>query len=204
MTIEPKAFLLLHGYRNHRPPGHWQHWLAGELSALGHAVDYPQLPDPDRPDPERWLAELRDRPVLPWRERVVVCHSLGCLLWLRAAAVPHCPPADRLLLVAPPSPGVLAGIPEIAAFAAPRPLPALPPSTRLVLGEGDPYGLGGAEWLGPLDTDLVPAGAHLNPDSGYGRWPAVLDWCLDPAVRITARPDPSPARRPAGTFHHAG
>ena len=40
-------------------------------------------------------------------ERVVVAHSLGCLLWLHAAAEGLVDPvADRVLLVAPPSPAV--------------------------------------------------------------------------------------------------
>ena len=41
----PAAYLILHGWQNHRPEGHWQRWLAGELEARGHVVRYPQLPD---------------------------------------------------------------------------------------------------------------------------------------------------------------
>jgi hypothetical protein len=58
-----RGFLLLHGWQNHRPAGHWQHWLAGQLTALGYEVAYPQLPDPDHPDLERWLAELVPYPL---------------------------------------------------------------------------------------------------------------------------------------------
>lgn len=29
LAERPRAFLILHGWQNHRPEGHWQHWLAG-------------------------------------------------------------------------------------------------------------------------------------------------------------------------------
>jgi hypothetical protein len=28
---------------------------------------------------------------------------------------------------------------------------------------------------------------HLDLDAGYGEWPSMLDWCLDPASTIRAR-----------------
>jgi predicted alpha/beta hydrolase family esterase len=28
-----------------------------------------------------------------------------------------------------------------------------------------------------IATTVVPGGGHLNPASGHGEWPAVLDWC---------------------------
>ncbi|MDR6323285.1 RBBP9/YdeN family alpha/beta hydrolase [Actinoplanes couchii] len=52
------SFLLLHGWQNRRPTGHWQHWLATELRAAGHEVVHPQLPDPDEPVLDVWLTEL--------------------------------------------------------------------------------------------------------------------------------------------------
>ncbi|MEV5972021.1 alpha/beta hydrolase [Streptomyces sp. NPDC051921] len=185
------AYLILHGFQNHRPPGHWQHWLAGELRGRGHEVRYPQLPEPDAPVLGAWLDALEEHGERPGdgSELVVLAHSLGVLLWLRAVAAGRAPAADRVLLVAPPSPSVTASIPEIAEFAdgldlsAPAGVPA-----RLVYGDGDPYCPGGADVhygrpLG-LDTDHVPGGGHLNPDHGYGAWDAVLEWCENPATRV--------------------
>ena len=49
-----------------------------------------------------------------------------------------------------------------------------------------------AEPLG-LPADVLPGQAHLNPDSGYGDWPSLLDWCLEPSadtstyVRLTVQ-----------------
>ncbi|MER8234815.1 RBBP9/YdeN family alpha/beta hydrolase [Streptomyces sp. NPDC101490] len=190
MTSDPRTFLILHGYENHRPPGHWQHWLAGELRARGHEVRYPQLPEPDAPVLDDWLAALEEHGKRPATgEFVVLAHSLSVLLWLRAG--PRRPDADRVLLVAPPSPPVTAAIGPIAAFAEGLDLTERGLAARLVHGEGDPYCPDGADLhyglpLG-LDTDLVPGGEHLNPDSGYGPWPSVLAWCEDPAVRIGGR-----------------
>lgn len=189
------TFLILHGFQNHRPEGHWQHTLAARLGERGHEVRYPQLPEPDAPVLDDWLTELHThlrKP--PSGGLVVVAHSLSVLLWLHAAArTPDALPADRALLVAPPSPGVTAAIPEIADFAGRLDLAAvrLKAPARLVYGEGDPYCPEGADvhYGDPLslDRDLVPAGGHLDMPAGYGEWPSVLQWCEDPAVRLRAR-----------------
>ncbi|MEU4694278.1 alpha/beta hydrolase [Actinoplanes sp. NPDC023714] len=187
--MSDQSFLLLHGWQNRRPPEHWQHWLAGELTALGHAVDYPQLPDPDFPQLDDWLAELRTRvAAMPGTRRTVLCHSLGCLLWLNAAARSEVPlQVDRVLLVAPPSPSVTLSHPEIAGFAhppvSPARLRAASRYTRLVGTDNDPYfpedirtvyaGL-------DIPIDVLPGAAHLNMDSGYGPWPSILAWSQGP------------------------
>ncbi|WP_436523255.1 RBBP9/YdeN family alpha/beta hydrolase [Actinoplanes sp. HUAS TT8] len=188
------GFLILHGWQNRRPPEHWQHWLAGQLTDLDHQVDYPQLPDPDEPDLERWLAELTTRLDGLDGPRTVIAHSLGCLLWLNGAARGLITtPVDRVLLVAPPSIAVTRSHPEIAAFAPATLIPAEVAAasryTRLVVSDDDPYAPEGAaveDYGKPLalDIDLLRGGAHLNHESGYGPWPAVLTWATSP--------DPSP------------
>ncbi|HEY9371061.1 RBBP9/YdeN family alpha/beta hydrolase [Streptomyces sp.] len=187
-TTPPKTFLILHGFENHRPEGHWQHWLAGQLRERGHAVRYPQLPEPDAPVLADWLDALEEHGARPEEgEFVVLAHSLSVLLWLRAAATVD---ADRVLLVAPPSPPVTASVPEIAAFGEGLDLDAVRPEApaRLVYGDGDPYCPEGADVhygipLG-LDMDHVPGGGHLNPAFGYGAWASVLDWCENPETRV--------------------
>lgn len=189
------AYLILHGWQNHRPEDHWQHWLADRLTELGHQVVYPQLPDPDEPELDVWLAELgRHLDGLDaGAERVVVAHSLSAVLWLHAAALgmPGVGAVDRVLLVAPPSGTVLAGYPEVVGFAVPHLEFTLPGPTRLVAGDDDPYCPQGADTVYgtplALPTDILPGAAHLDLDAGYGPWPAVLEWCLDPAGRLVAR-----------------
>jgi uncharacterized protein len=79
-------FLILHGVENHRPPEHWQFLLAAQLVEHGPEVRYPAVPEPDAPELERWLATLeQERAAIGGEQRVVVCHSLACLLWFHAA-----------------------------------------------------------------------------------------------------------------------
>src|SRR4051812_23336540 len=139
-----RRFLVVHGWQNHRPAGHWQRWLTESLRASGEQVLYPQLPDPDMPSLATWTAVLRDElAMLGDGERVVICHSLGCLLWLRPAepaAAEH--RVDRVLLVCPPGPSTLP--PELAPFhAAPFDGAAVRASARarveLVCTDADPW-----------------------------------------------------------------
>ena len=178
-------FLILHGFQNHRPADHWQHHLADRLSELGHHVVYPGLPDPDDPELDVWLGELAGHlgALDPAAERVVVAHSLSVVLWLHAVdrGLPGLK-VDRVLLVAPPSPSVLAGIPEVAGFAPPPLESTLPGPTLLAAGDDDPYCSEGARtaYGDPLGipTVILPGAAHLDLDAGYGDWPAVLDLSL--------------------------
>jgi hypothetical protein len=186
--VTRRRFLVLHGWENHRPVEHWEWWLTDQLRSRGEQVLYPQLPVPDNPRLADWLEVLAGE----WQqmgdgERVVVAHSLGCLLWLHAASAGLAgPPADRVLLVAPPSPEVTAGIPAIAGFLAPADPAAVRASSRssvrLLCSDRDPYSTEAtaAELYGrPLgmDTEVVPGAGHFTIEDGYGPLPAVLAWC---------------------------
>jgi uncharacterized protein len=180
-----RSFLILHGWQG-SGPGHWQTWLAARLRAAGERVAYPDLPDADMPMLEPWLAalagELRELP----GERTVLCHSLACVLWLHHVAAEPGPEgrAGRVLLVAPPSPDV--HVSELQIFF-PAPLDpeavhAAAGETRLVCSDDDPYCPEGAatRYGEPLalPTEIVPGGGHLNPEAGFGPWPALEAWCL--------------------------
>jgi predicted alpha/beta hydrolase family esterase len=129
------------------------------------------------------LGRLADRPD---EERVVVAHSLGCVLWIREAAnVAPSRRVDRVALVAPPCPG--SKVPELAGFypaATDREAVAQAAGhTRLACSDDDPYcpGDGAARlWAQPLGlpVDLLPGAAHVNVDAGFGPWPEMEDWCL--------------------------
>lgn len=190
------SFLIVHGWQNRRPEGHWHHWLASQLRARGHQVCYPQLPDPDHPRLAEWLAELRIQLAQMWhRERVVICHSLGCVAWLHLADEEglHVQ-VDRLLFVAPPSPAFVLAEPALTAFQPPEKAGELARATshaqpRLVCSDNDPYCEEGAHRAYPngFDPDVLPDAGHFDVPAGYGAWPSVLAWCADPTVRITAR-----------------
>jgi hypothetical protein len=62
---------------------------------------------------------------------------------------------------------------------------------RLVASDADGYSTEGTaidlygEPLG-MDGELVPGG-HFTLDEGFGPWPAMRAWCLDPRTRFAAR-----------------
>jgi len=192
------SFLLLHGWEHHKPEGHWLAWLAAELERIGARVRYPQLPDADKPDLTEWVRVIGDELAeLDQSAVTVICHSLSAVTWLHAAANIDAPLA-RVVLVAPPSPQVLARIPEICDFAvtgfSQGMIAALATVPTLIAGsDNDPYCPEGAEtcYGAPLGVDftVLPGAGHVDLDAGYGDWPAMLDWCRHPgsALSVTHR-----------------
>lgn len=191
-----RRFLVLHGWQNRRPPEHWQWSLVEALRQGGEQVLYPQLPNPDRPSLDEWTELLHaELAQLGGGERVIVAHSLSALLWLHAVRVLGAnAEVDRVLLVAPPSEAGLRPHATVEEFAqVPQDTDAVRSaagSTRIVYGDPDPYCPEGADvaysGLG-LDTDHLPGAGHINPDSGYGPWLSVVEWCLDPTTRLRVR-----------------
>jgi uncharacterized protein len=190
----PRSYLILHGMENHRPPQHWHFLLAARLVESGEQVLYPQLPDADAPRFPVWEAVLhRLLSETAGTERVVICHSLGCLLWLRAAAgIAPDERAHRLLLVAPPDSQL---IPESAAAFRLHELDldavrrSVDGAVTIVCSNDDTFNpdCGALEMYGePLGVAPVQIrdGGHFIPESGYGMWPSLVEWCLDPAVQI--------------------
>lgn len=187
----PDSFLILHGMANHRPPDHWQFWLAAALAERGHRVLYPDLPHPDAPRLALWEDVLHDHLTqLVDSRRTVICHSLSCLLWFKAAAsIGEDDRPDRLLLVSPPASHQ---VPEagaelrIEAFDAVTVSGSVRGQIRVVCSDDDPYNTQGAQTLyaEPLGVvaDVVPGAEHITPNSGYGPWPWAADWA-DPAGR---------------------
>jgi len=116
-------------------------------------------------------------------ERVVLCHSLACRLWLLHAEAGATHAADRVLLVAPPCVDDVEAIirfdaREVAAEDVRRAAGV----TRMLCSDADPYcPVGAAAVYGEpleLDYDVMPGKGHLNPEAGYGPWPAVEEWAL--------------------------
>lgn len=177
-----RSFLILHGWQG-SGPDHWQTWLAERLAAAGEDVRYPDLPDPDEPDAAAWAQVLHEELAAMPGERTVVCHSLACLLWAREASR-IAPPVDRVLLVAPPCPVTpIQGVKNLY----PTPLDpdavaASARAARVVGTDKDPYCPAGHErsFARPLGLpiDVLEGAGHINPEAGFGPWPAVEAWCL--------------------------
>lgn len=175
------SYLILHGYQG-SGPGHWQTWLAARLRAGDAAVHYPDLPDADHPDLGAWLDRLAGELDAIAGSPIVVCHSLACLLWLHHVAGGG-KPAERVLLVAPPSP---TGVPDVLAGFFPVPTGGMA-NCRIVCSDDDPYCPEGATSLYPGPADVLHGQGHINPDAGYGAWPAAEAWAREGTVPVTAR-----------------
>jgi uncharacterized protein len=191
-----RRFLMVHGVQHRRPRQHWLWWLTEALRRRGEQVLYPQFPTPEQPSMSEWidllhaeLAQLGDQ------ERVVVCHSLGCALWLRAAqALPADLRVSRVLLVSPLGDQAFAvanGNQEFKLERVDRELlaaaSAKPP--HVVVSATDPYAPANPRaWSAALglDCDLLPAAGHITPGDGYGPWPAALAWCLREQTPVSA------------------
>ncbi len=124
----------------------------------------------------------------------LLAHSTACLLWLHHAARSAdagtgeaggstSPRPARVALVAPPAPDR-----QLPAWDFLRPVPlAVDPLRRaadgtvLVGGEDDPHCPGGVAQVygAPLKmaATVLAGGGALTAATGYGPWPAVLDWC---------------------------
>jgi predicted alpha/beta hydrolase family esterase len=173
------SYLILHGYQG-SGPGHWQTWLAGRLRSGDAKVHYPDLPDADLPRLSAWLDALKGELDAFSEPPVVLCHSLACLLWMHHIAGGG-QPASRVLMVAPPSE---AGVPDVLRSFFPAP-PM--PDARLVCSDNDPYCPEGAVTLYG-DGDVLLGQGHINPDAGYGPWPAVEAWARDGTTPLVPRP----------------
>ena len=174
--------LLLHGVEHRRPPSHWLWSLAEDLRRERIPVQYPQLPGPDAPLLEEWLDVARaEFAMLGEGDRVVITHSLGCLLWAHLAPTLDLGNAAlRVLMVAPPSDSILWE--PIAHFAGAGAVPPGRLAPTAVVGRSvDPYRptplaeLASAWEAAAIELEGT---GHLTPDDGHGRWEAPLAWVL--------------------------
>jgi predicted alpha/beta hydrolase family esterase len=114
-------------------------------------------------------------------ERIVLCHSLACLLWMLHARESG-DRVDRVLLVAPPCTEEVAPVVRFRPDIDAQQMRAAAKTTRMLCSDADPYCPAGAvavfgEPL-ELDYDVIAGGGHLNPDAGFGPWPEVEAWAL--------------------------
>jgi len=196
--------LILHGWTNRRPYGHWQRNLASALREQGHIVSYPQLPDADTPQLVDWLEVMLDELDMlgevgsrASEELIVVAHSLGCITWLQASDRGLLnTQADRLLLVAPPEPQPSGADSPFASFVMEydverikRAVDQSALSITLVGSDADPWQPSGiqagiGDFLG-LTAHIIPGAKHLSLSDGFSQWAGVIDWVNNPEADIT-------------------
>ncbi len=195
-----KRILIIHGWGNERPVGHWHRLLATQLRQAGHVVAYPQLPDTELPSLEKWLAVLKvELDMLKEAgdgELIVFAHSLGCLTWLHIAQSGVLQEqASRVLLVAAADPELCGEVPsfqldlyspEVKAKTHSASL-----STLFVGSDSDPWQPRGvAETFSkPLELPftLIMGAGHFAVEEGWTPWAGVINWVADPNTDLSVR-----------------
>jgi len=74
--------VIVHGYQG-TAMGGWRPWLKAELEARGWNVSVPEMPMPDAPRVEEWVATIGKEVGDEGKDCILVGHSLGCIAILR-------------------------------------------------------------------------------------------------------------------------
>ena len=198
--MDVKRILIIHGWGNERPVGHWHRLLATQLRKQGHIVAYPQLPDTELPSLDKWLAVLKvELDMLRDAgdgELIVIAHSLGCLTWLHIAQSGILQEqASQVLLVAAADPDLCGEVPsfqldlnsaqvKVAAHNA-----AL--ATLFVGSDSDPWQPRGVAetFAQPLDLPFVviPGAGHFAVEEGWTPWTGAINWITDATADLAVR-----------------
>lgn len=165
--------LFLHGWGGKRTH-YWMPWLEAELTALGHRVHFPKIPNSFNPDKARWLGHI-GRFVEEFAPDAVVGHSIGATAWWHyQAQSPY--PLHAQLFVAPPT---FASFGKIASFF-PLPEGFHARDARVIAAKDDPNidpdALRGLCESQGMSLELLPSGGHLDPKSECDRLPQALDY----------------------------
>lgn len=179
--MDSQRVLLLHGVGHRRPQDHWLWWLSEQLRSARIPVQYPQMPDPDDPDPQAWAAlAVAELGMLTagGDTTVVVAHSLGTVLWAHLAETL---PADlRPSRVALVSPATRPEWSEAAPKFADIRLGSLSTSPTVIVGRTEdparniPLAELADAWGAP--SVEIPGAGHLTPADGHGPFPGALAW----------------------------
>jgi len=182
--MNEQSFLIIHGLGG-SGSDHWQSWLAAKLDQQNYHVVYPTLKNFYTPNIDVWMEELTAviESIPASHHLTVITHSLGCLLWMHYTASNKKRSADKVILVAPPSPTVV--IPDAASF---FPVPIdrnslsnAAKETLFIHSDNDHYcSLQDAEpylKLG-MQAIILPDAGHINTDAGFGKWPWIFDLCV--------------------------
>lgn len=179
-----KTFFIIHGIQGHAGK-HWQEWLKTELEKSGHNVIMPTLPNPDHPDRTEWLEFLKKKlKDINIKNLVFVTHSLG---------------AVSAMDFIEQSPKTILGFVSVSGFARDYgmelnsyflkekhiDMDMVRKNTRnifVIFGDDDPYVPQKelkylSEKLG-VEEMIIKKGGHLNTETGYTKFPLLLEECL--------------------------
>ncbi|MFA7082979.1 MAG: alpha/beta hydrolase [Arcobacteraceae bacterium] len=171
-----KRVLILHGWGGSLHL-HWQAQLAQSLVKENYEVSFPTLPNMDFPKLNEWK-EFIKKEVEEYKPHIVVCHSLGNIIWLHLLDELNIK-LDKLMLVAPVR--LNCDIEELKTFF-PYPIPKNLKSQKAIMfcSNNDPYlNVNEAENLSQqlhIEMIMFQNAGHINADSGFGEFQWALDW----------------------------
>ena len=174
--------LILHGILG-KAGENWEQWLHDELISKSYTVTMPNLPDPDHPSRQKWLAQVTENIKNP-EETIIVAHSSGVTSGL-----------DYLEKASRP----IKGFVSVSGFAGDIGLELNSyflnekaidfelvnkniGEAFVFFGDNDPYVPQVS--LHMLANDLkvnpviIPEGGHLNTAAGFTQFPQILDAVL--------------------------
>lgn len=169
--------LILHGWGGSDYP-HWQAWLACELIKKNYTVSFPALPNKENPKLNEWVEFLKVE-MEHFRPDIVVCHSLGTILWLHFCEQYLFENVQKLMLVAPVRNNC--NVQEIQEF---FPYPLLhnlrANNVIAVTSTNDKYmSIDEAiEFQSKLNIGMkiLENAGHINTESGFGELNCAIDW----------------------------
>lgn len=172
---------IIHGYAA-TPADHWFGWLAAQLDARGIPTAVPALPNPDAPDPDRWLAAVAASVGTPDQDSVLVAHSLGCITALRHLCSLARPWRLGALVLVSGFVDALPALPTLDAYIG-KPLDLTEIRNHvdrltLIRSDADPYVPPShtdrlADLLG-TSTQVIPGAGHFLASDGVTSLPAAL------------------------------
>jgi len=172
-----KKVLILHGWGGSDEP-HWQWWVAQELKKLNYEISFPDLPNRDMPQLDVWMETLKkefDR----FQPDMVMCHSLGNMLWFHFVEKYKIKELEKLMLVAPVRQECK--VKEISSFF-PYPIPKeLYAKEAIMVGSTNDEYLDLDEAI-TLQSELnigfkvLQNAGHINAESGFGELSCAVEW----------------------------
>ena len=72
-----KRIFIIHGWGGH-PEDDWFPWLKRELEGKGFEVYVPQLPQPEKPEIDKWISKISEAVGSPDERTYFLGHSMGC------------------------------------------------------------------------------------------------------------------------------
>ena len=178
--------IIFHGTGGH-PRESWFPWIKKELEKLGCKVSIPQFPEADHPTPHRWYPIMKHQVFTFDKNTILVGHSLGGAIALRALEKSPVKITAAFIVAAP------VGVLPIKFIEGDKPFIKKPFNWEKIRksaksftvfhsdndqfiskGNGDKI----AENLG-IPLTFVPGAGHFNSTAGYNKFKQLLDMIKD-------------------------